>query len=378
MIHRIQSKAAVMRLFAGLVLLVAAVSAHAQRTCSFGSGSGWTSTQTRTESINTSLGTVGRDYPIGFAMPGPSFAYNNFLVTCNGANGVPANVSFEVTSSQGLMSPQPTMFDPSAQGKLYNTGVPNLGVYVWIGSYSGGGSVTGLAAPGTTQYNFPNGSNSISWPLSIHYNFVRTGALATGTPITISGASLPKIKFSIGGLTLLNLGLTGSQQILPFTCTASAAAVNLGDWSASTFTGVNTGSPWRNAEITLKNCPALPGQQQITLNIAPSGTSTTNGPLTNAISYRLTPTAAQIAQPGILNLSAPTQGNNAARGVGIEIRERNAAAPIAFNSGISAFSGTTSSVSNLSIPLMARYTQISSPVVPGQANGSVEFLISYQ
>ncbi|MEB7538542.1 fimbrial protein [Pantoea anthophila] len=81
--------------------------------------------------------------------------------------------------------------------------------------------------------------------------------------------------------------------------------------------------------------------------------------------------SAQNASQGVLNL---TGGTGSASGVGIQLLYNSNPLPL----GSAINTGTASSEGAYSIPLQARYYQTSSNIVPGAANASATFTLTYQ
>lgn len=108
----------------------------------------------------------------------------------------------------------------------------------------------------------------------------------------------------------------------------------------------------------------------------PAGTP--NG---NTFNVYLQPTSDEVldASRGILKISAP-DGKTAAVGFGIEIgwgKSYSSPTVFDFNSSKS-FNAPNNGTDIIAIPLVARYVQTQSQVMPGIANGRVTFIIDYR
>lgn len=372
-----------MHIMLGLVLLAGASAASAQKTCTFNTGgTGAKQAVSLTRALDSSAATVGRDWFVGFPIYAGVVQTGPFAITCTGASAI-AKIELSTTSTPyPLMVPQPTGggVEPAVAGKVYATGITGVGVYVAFSAFESDPN-SGIVANGSYDWNIGTGTRNYNQPTSFEVRLIKTGPV---TPGSLTGANLPRVQLKIGGLKLLDLGFSGNFSIVSQTCTTGTEPVTLGDYPASTFTGQGTGSPLKDFVINLKNCPAFYGKPTVGGQYA-SLPSTTVTPISgiggitkNSIGASFTPPAADIAAPGTLKLSSPALGKNKAQNIGIEIRVRGASTPIAFNQTTLTEMPLTTAAGNYTLPFSARYVQLASgTVVPGQANGSVEYTLSY-
>lgn len=367
---------------AGFFLVAAACGAHATSfSCAYGTNNSFGS---GVANVSTVLAngkvTVGRDIPAGYRIFTHSIQVSGLVLEC--VNG-PGNVSVQST----LVTPKPlsTWQHPNAQGKTYQTGLPGVSVVVWASNSVSNPSFDGRdAAPmtttqamgsGTTVWNNPNSTEPSVYAF---YSFYTTGPV---TPGIINGADLPTFQLSVGGLQLIRAKITGSMEITGLTCTTSDVKVPLGDHPLSLFTGVGTGSPLKGFNIALTGCPPLYGYYRGVISFSDNGNPlalrTPDRRAANRFSYRLIPTTSTLG-PGVVALSPAGVGVNNATGVGIEIND-SAGAKVEFNTNKQAFNDPAldSSATNYLIPFTARLVQTGTTVTPGQANGAVEFTLTY-
>ncbi|MBO9652461.1 MAG: type 1 fimbrial protein [Variovorax sp.] len=358
-------------------LLAAAGGASAQ-TCSFKNDS---IAQTLTAPLTSASITAGRDLPVGSVLSHQIWTqFANAGIECDSG-------SMQLTIAMENIGLALSAWQPSGAmaGKMYQTNLPGVGVTFRTNS------TPSTYIPETWTWTIGGDVNTgarLMFGL-VQVQFWKIGDI---TPGTISTVGFPTITMSVGTAPKMRLWtfniMGGSLNIVSQTCTTSDQLVPLGDRPQTDFTGIGTGSPLRDFAIELKNCPAFFGsnrrdtQTYEKLDGIPTNAlvSTEYGAFSsNTIRFQLTPPAANIQSPGILKLGAPIGGGTNATGVGIEIRQRSAAVPIAFNTWLDGLDVVNVDAnSTQTIPLSARLVQTAAQVTPGQANGSVEFLLDYQ
>ena len=148
-----------------------------------------------------------------------------------------------------------------------------------------------------------------------------------------------------------NATINFSGKITQAGCTINGAkdlTIPMGDWFATDFSGIGSGTAKQKIPISL-NCPS---SVQVTATIQADADT----------------------QPGTINVISTGSGT-AAGGVGIQLVD-GSNAPLTLNT---AFVVTTSaSGSTWSPGWYARYVQISTPVVAGPANATAQVMLSYQ
>ncbi|MBB3175830.1 fimbrial protein [Variovorax sp. Sphag1AA] len=355
--------------FLAFCLLAAAGGVSAQ-TCSHKSGS---MAQTLTAPMSSVSITLLRDMPVGTAFHNQSWiGFSNASLTCSG-DTFPATLKFESVGMRqtGLMY---------GSAPIYQTDLAGVGV-----AFSSA-AVGTLPINSTVNELSANAANHAKG--SMDAIFIKIGDIPPGK---ISTAGFPTFSYSVGSnnLRVWTLNFAGGfVDMVTQTCTTPNQLVPLGDHPQTDFTGVGSGSPFKDFVIELKNCPAFHGRgfgvwQHYSNTVGTPTTNlvdtTSNTRYGSSIKFRLSPPAANILSPGILKLGAPTGGATNATGIGIEIRQRGATSPIQFNTYIDGLNLlNVAANSTQTIPLSARLVQTGARVTPGQANGSVEFLLNYE
>lgn len=358
--------------------LLAAAGGVSAQTCSLESNS---IAQTLTTPLVLTPITATRDLVTGVLLASQTIGgFANAQIRCPGSS-----TSYSETLNMESIGLTRSAFqDPN--NTTYETNVPGVGVYFQAPSF---GDTAKFRLPFTLDLPKPNGNDGVipTGNGSIRVYFIKIGDIKPGR-VTTAGWPVFSLSAGTNNQRIWTLTIAGgSWEIVSQTCTTPNQLVPLGDRPQTDFKGVGTGSPFKDFVIELKNCPAFHGtyqwaDQRFSTDLgAPTKliSETTGTSLNNDIRLQLTVPAANIVSPGILKLGAPTGGGHNATGVGIEIRQRGAASPIEFNRRIDALQlKNVGADSTQTIPLSARLVQTAAQVTPGQANGSVEFLINYQ
>lgn len=323
--------------------------------------------------------TVGRDVPVGTVIFKQVFFSSNLAsrVTCE--PGIYNNVRDRKLTS----TPLPLLSWPGANsGKLYESGVPGIGVYLFS---------EWKALPDYHTFENCGGGSEfcISNPeLGFEIFLIKTGDVSPGV---IHGALLPSMqtdwKSPENALVLQRVGFAGTINVVSRTCLTPDVNVALGTHSTSKFSGVGSGSAWKDFKITLNNCPAFHG----TFPGPPSNpppqfdatgdVGTEQGRAPNVLGFRLDPTDGILdAVNGIISLTpAPSGYLPAATGIGIQIGTGDVTpVPVPLSTIHSSGIVTTATEGgSYAIPLSARYVQTASAIKPGPANGALVFTIEY-
>ncbi|MCS2169600.1 fimbrial protein [Scandinavium sp. TWS1a] len=301
-------------------------------------------------------------------------------VTCSTTNLIMANYGFSQT-------PLPASSWGTGQlaGKVYETGVPGIGVYFQQNTNST--LYVADSKPATKEEN--NGSvcegsttcrvigNLKRWDVY----FVKTGTISPGT---VTGGNLPclTLNYTNEGNSASNLVenvcLSGSINVIAGTCQTPNVDVDMGKYDISQFSGKGSFQKWTDASIKLVNCPVFYGSNSSGTWSSDATSSSSGGtPKNNTLELSLTPNTSVIdSANGIFDI---TNGTGSAQGVGIQLAYGTAAGNIDFVD----FSQTKSYQIDLNttgvstIPLVARYIQTGNGVQPGLANSAVTFLINY-
>lgn len=240
---------------------------------------------------------------------------------------------------------------------MYPTSVPGLGVKYHFATNSG----TGCAIP--FDQTISNASYTIvchilatttlSWSWGTSVEFIKTGTIAAGQLTSIPTVTMSYRLNNQAGSWPLNIMYTGaaSGTISMATCTTPDVPVDLGKHKTSEFTGVGSTASSKSFTLDLKNCPAG----------------------INAVKYRLD---SAVPSPYTDASLVPLDASSTAKGIGVQLLDGTGNP---FPLGTQAtFAGYNKAGGNFSIPFSARYYQTASPLVPGAANASVSFTMSYQ
>ncbi|MFS6933774.1 fimbrial protein [Klebsiella oxytoca] len=281
----------------------------------------------------------------------------------------------------------PTFFGDKA---VYPTNVAGIGVTINV-------SVTAL-----DTWKYPDVWHQDSTPITTagtmmnfgYMQFVRVQLIKTG-PISVTGiqqvlsSSFPIIQLSVGATApaffekpFMTINFGGAMTIHTKTCQleTSVIDVELGSHKRDVFTGVGSGTEWKNFDIVMKDCPPFYGYSQANSYEYSFGErlGQTNGSgRGNYVAMRFTSVhGLHNARTALLE-----SGPDTAEGIGIEIARRGDYTYNVSLNGISEYSIpslSTSDGATYIYPLRARYVQYASDVKGGVANGAVMFTINYQ
>ncbi|MDI6461581.1 fimbrial protein [Cronobacter malonaticus] len=302
-------------------------------------------------------------------------------IDCLSTDSVPYDVSYDYhwTSTPHGLSP---WNGPPFPGKVWDTNLPGVGVAVWA---QGDKSV---AIPGTyyidTVHPQPNQNVNHTVNSEFWLYLIKTGPVQPGY---VNGQDLPSmaIDFIASGasgspLNALKINFTGSVNIAALSCTTPDVNVKLGTWSAENdFSGVGSGTEWRDASITLTNCPRAWGIRT-NINANDSGITSMGNASPNPVWITMKPSTTVIdANNGIFSV---TPGSDSASGVGIQIAKGNVSdashEPMVLNTyNNNYWNLSTDDVNTHRIPFVARYVQTEDRMRPGKANGAITFTVLY-
>lgn len=271
----------------------------------------------------------------------------------------------------------------STGSKIYKTNIAGIGVRFRAGdppTYSfpvNYYSSTCTAASDDQYCNFTKG-----WVADTTIQLIKTdNTVGTGA---ITGASLPTSVYTAGQsgsmVDIYKINISGSLSVNIPTCDITSASqsmvVPMGKHHVADFSGVGSGTEWKDASIRLNNCGHFYGNSSAAIA---SFDGTSNVPLTdltsNAAVVTLTPLDGNIKpEEGVMALS----DSSSATGIGIQLSSSESeSGKINLNAAYTKMlpkDGTT----NFTIPLFARYIQTENAVGAGTANGKLEYTISYR
>ncbi|RSW41792.1 fimbrial protein [Klebsiella aerogenes] len=304
-------------------------------------------------------------------------------VNCTTDNQIMANYSFTQTPL-----PLSSWGGGTLSGKVYETGVPGIGVYFGQGTNGSYGTVIPLSKPAAYQPNGNNGEfncNSANCLVIGQFKrwdvyFIKTGQVSPGT---IIGGNLPCIGVNYtNGINssenqVANICMTGTLNVVASTCKTPDVTVPMGNYDVSSFSGKGSATKWVNASIKLTDCPVYYGHGSSGSWYADaSGTNNSGTPTKNALTVRLTPATTVInSSQGIFGLTPTT---DSAGGAAIQLAYGSSASPEFVDFGTTKkYEMDIGSTGISEIPLVARYIQTDTKVTPGMANSAVTFLINY-
>lgn len=321
--------------------------------------------------------TVGRDVPLGTVVfkqafrnsTGYSMRCDPGLYTLNRARTLPVT-PLPVSSWSG----------GDLAGKVYESGVPGIGVYLFS---------EGKPIPDTSTFGNCGGGGAfcVSSPqLGFDVFFIKIGDVSPGT---IQGGQLPTLQNDYispdSTNTMQLVDISGSINVVSRTCDTPDVDVPMGSHPIFAFKGIGSYTEWKELDITLSNCPAFYGVYPGNIGspiFDSEGPQIDDGRAQNILSFRLDPTDGVIdASQGVIALRPSAPGDNPeATGVGIQIAFGHVD-PVPLELSVLRASGITPTQldgASYTIPLSARYIQTLSDVTAGPANGSVVFTINYQ
>lgn len=273
-------------------------------------------------------------------------------------------------------------------GKVYETGIPGIGVYIRQssaytvivpGSKPLLHTASDLDVCDSTLSSCTASAFEKRWVLDL----VKTGPISPGI---LKGSDLPciAVHYTNSGNQASNMVenvcMTGAINVIAGTCQTPDVNVPMGNHDISEFNGKGSSLEWVDASIKLTNCSAFYGNGGLPY---PSWSSdganpdTYGNPDNNRLRLRLTPNTSVIDDAnGIFSL---TSESGAANGFGIQLgygKANGNVEPVVF-SGTKDYAMTLNSTGLSELPLSARYIQTDDQVSPGKANSAVTFIIDY-
>lgn len=359
-----------------LALVIGMLATAANATCSYRAENPYGSGPADlVATLNVSALTVGRDVPDGTVLYRQTVRTMTTLINCRN-DGAIATVQHKYWLT-GTPQPISNWNGDPFPGRIYQTGVPGIGVALW---YSGN------AFPYTrsiTNCGFIGGGCDINGADSnFEISLVKIGPVSPGL---VQGANLPRMQYDLvtdNTLPIMRARFIGNIQIVAQTCTTPNVTVALGSHKVSDFSGAGSGTPYRNFFIELRNCPAFHGVSASLINTH-NGIGSVESSRTinaNVIGISLTPLNGVVAsQRGTIQLGSGRPGSLTATGIGVQLF-RSLDGFLQFDTLLaSGISPSGSSGASYTIPMQARYVQTGTATpTPGPANASVIFTINYQ
>lgn len=261
-------------------------------------------------------------------------------------------------------------------GKTYETGVPGLGVAMWQG-----GNAFPYSRPTTACTN----SSSCKLPAVNFSNDMSIIKIGPVSPGTILGSNLPCLSLGVSQtgnfVEFSQTCFSGAINIVSQTCTTPDVNVDMGIYDiGNSFNSIGSTTKWKDASIVLYNCPRFYG----TLNDGQKTYASDDGSFgvgnitRNVIALKLTPNTNIL--DGANGVMALKSSPDSASGIGIQLaygtESDSSPQPVNFQTQNS-YPQESSSITEVRLPLVARYIQTDSVVTPGKADGTVTFTITY-
>lgn len=271
--------------------------------------------------------------------------------------------------------------ETSTGSKIYKTGIDGLGIK-FINQSATKFPVIQLSTGCTASQICVLGGNGI-WSAQSYFDLVKTAdVVGVGT---IQASNLPTTLYSFGQegsmVSIYEINISGNLTINTPTCNITPASqsmtVLMGSHHVSDFTGIGSGTEWKNASIQLNNCGWFYGNSPKPV-VYFDGTSNhiQSGLTNNAADITLTPLDGTItAADGIMAIA---NNASAATGIGIQLSStQSVTGKINLNSAY-AYALPDDGSRTITVPLFARYVQTENSLSAGKANGKLEYTISYR
>lgn len=309
--------------------------------------------------------TVGPDVPVGTVLYSQNFnpAFRTVWVECTEEQRfVGTNIGYETP-------PHPLSSWSGNFGKVYETGLPGVGVF--IDNYD-------------LDFELPVDSGGTGvmpyhgWSANGFKYRIRLIKIGDVQPGSITGSDLPCLINKIGPLAEPMLGMklcfTGAINVVSQSCTTPDVFVPMGKYDMGRyFRGKGSVTEWQDASIRLLNCPKFYGSAET--YYSRNGESGTTSTTANSLALSLTPNTAVIDDVnGVMSVK---EGSGSASGVGIQLAYgASSPQPVQFSREINVPLSPDTPTS-FSIPLKARYIQTEPTVMPGAADATMTFNINY-
>jgi type 1 fimbria pilin len=323
---------------------------------------------------NLNLGTtwIGRDAPIGSVIGQADVRYN--LPTEDGSRVICTNylawgpgLVASVTNTQPLfIGSLPPVNGEDLTGRVIQTGVDGIGIHVRLDMpYTGAGGVPPNAWTYTKWTSVPwqgyadhdPGPTGIQMSnLRAFITLIKTGPIAPG-PQSFNGVQLFSGTYSYVG-TVMRYHLHGT--VTAAQCTLKADAVNPAPVELGTHEVKDFGTP---GDVT-KSVPF-----QIRLNDCESDAS--GGAQAYVRLDGANGSAPIDADKGVFSLSS----GSGATGIGIQILQADGITPFQLEEDVAV---KPLSPGDIALDFQARYYQTAPIVTPGEANGALNFTITYR
>ncbi|GJL33838.1 hypothetical protein TUM17576_06580 [Enterobacter hormaechei] len=151
----------------------------------------------------------------------------------------------------------------------------------------------------------------------------------------------------------------------------------MGTHDVTAFSGIGTGTPWKDASIMLVNCTRFYGSTSSSVASFNGSKNTPTGVLANnEWAVTLTPYSNIIDSTlGIMDIDDDPMR---ATGIGIQLSASSSTSGVVDLSRAAMGPMPNDGSPNITIPLFARYVQTQNKVYAGKANGKLVYTVTYQ
>lgn len=363
-------------LFTLMSVLLIYYGAPAHAACGFNQTAEYTANATRNFTVpfvaNTTI-SVPAGAAIGQVIYEQEILIKNFepvQIKCDSAGNFFFNYSYGVL-------PKPPLSTDSA---VYETNIAGIGIKFNVNS------TVKIPYTSTSISGCTNSTTcvpSTTWYYPVQFALIKTAS--TVSPGVISADSLPSIIFNLGQsnnmVALHNVKLTGGITITVPTCDVSPASgsmsIKMGTHDVTAFSGIGTGTPWKDASIMLMNCARFYGSTSSSVASFNGSKNIPTGVLANnEWTVTLTPYSNIIDSTlGIMDIDDDPMR---ATGIGIQLSASSSTSGVVDLSRAAMGPMPNDGSPNITIPLFARYVQTQNNVYAGKANGKLVYTITYQ
>ncbi|SQI41532.1 fimbrial protein StiA [Leminorella richardii] len=287
-----------------------------------------------------------------------------------------------------MPSGAPTFFGNKA---VYPTNVPGIGVAINV--WSAGQNTWKYPDSwfqGSVPITYASTIQNFGYMNSIGVELIKTGPIAAAGTQQVLSASFPTIQLSVGAVApalfekpYMTINFNGVMTMHTKTCQLATPVVDveLGTHQGADFTGVGSGTEWKDFEIVLKDCPPFYGYSTSDgsgygYNYTERTGLTTGRTKANSVSATFNSVHGTYNARTALLESGP----DSAEGIGIEVARRG---EYTYNINLNGLSSAgflnlgTDDGATYTLPLRARYVQYASSIKGGKANGALVFTITY-
>lgn len=306
------------------------------------------------------------------------------------------NESFSYTYQQKVLNPPLPLSNWQGypySGKVYQSGVPGIGVAIVTGSGEAITHLNSVTTINTTRQLSPSGSLSFSVSnASTRLVLIKIGEVTPGSYM-FNSSNLPVVQHIIDNspghpsilaspLSVFRLTFSGSMSVNAQTCLTPNANVEMGSYNIhSDFSGIGSVTQWVDVNLLLKDCPTFYGKYDdsnypVFLDANNGGIINIPASIANSIGIRLMPNTQTVTDfPGVMAIDA--ESTISASGVGIQIGWGEVSPTIFDFSQEKKLTLPKYGLANIRIPLFARYIQTDTIMTPGRADGKLTFTINY-